>query len=544
MLLVLLVACVASAAYDNFPTKSVNLDNPGVPVVVFYHLYNLGIVKDPHPVHGIETLDGGFVVVGKGFDDAGDEEAFAVRIDAEGQFLWAWSSDHLGKDVANSVAQLSDSREDEIVIAGYRLIEGVAKRSLTKLFLSTGTEAWTITNFGDRSAEHGAWESVHLSQNNDALLLAGLHLKPNTEELAFKSYGNAPGGRAVIWRLPVTLLSENTDSSNADWIIDNFDPEIATCKAAKPAWNDSVIALLWGDGELYQATVALFDGQGELQWLKKIGKTHGEGTDVAQSIASESGFVVTGHGGQEGKGTLSGRLSLLNDRGDHEWSRSYTAGGKPQIIYNECWGLQSLPDGYVLACGTGIEYCKPRGAVLAVTIAIGLVSAFVTWIGSRNIQRKGCRNVCLHKKPSSRQRPEPNKPPDSSAAVDQEAMPSFCQQPCTKILLRVAAVLCAVVATVTLTLFVACQFPIEGDARRGAVPRRAGVWQSLVVRTDADGALLWQRVDQYREQGSPELGNKGWSEYSSASEHAILGANGSLLFVQDEQGGAGLMKLA
>ncbi|CAM9944644.1 unnamed protein product, partial [Heterosigma akashiwo] len=314
--------------------------------------------------------------------------------------------------------------------------------------LSTGTEAWTITNFGDRSAEHGAWESVHLSQNNDALLLAGLHLKPNTEELAFKSYGNAPGGRAVIWRLPVTLLSENTDSSNADWIIDNFDPEIATCKAAKPALNDSVIALLWGDGELYQATVALFDGQGELQWLKKIGKTHGEGTDVAQSIASESGFVVTGHGGQEGKGTLSGRLSLLNDRGDHEWSRSYTAGGKPQIIYNECWGLQSLPDGYVLACGTGIEYCKPRGAVLA------------------------------------------------------------------------------------------------GDARRGAVPRRAGVWQSLVVRTDADGALLWQRVDQYREQGSPELGNKGWSEYSSASEHAILGANGSLLFVQDEQGGAGLMKLA
>eukprot|EP00966_Prymnesium_polylepis_P295607 6826923-Prymnesium_polylepis.1 len=35
----------------------------------------------------------------------------------------------------------------------------------------------------------------------------------------------------------------------------------------------------------------------------------------------------------------------------------------------------------------------------------------------------------------------------------------------------------------------------NGDTRAGAYPRGASIWQSLVVKIDASGTLLWQRVD-------------------------------------------------
>lgn len=82
------------------------------------------------------------------------------------------------------------------------------------------------------------------------------------------------------------------------------------------------------------------------------------------------------------------------------------------------------------------------------------------------------------------------------------------------------------------------------DSRAGAFARSAGVWQSFVVRTDASGALLWQRTDQYRMDGEPALGTPGWEEGSSASEYVAKTADGGLLFVNDEANGVGVMKLA
>ena len=85
--------------------------------------------------------------------------------------------------------------------------------------------------------------------------------------------------------------------------------------------------------------------------------------------------------------------------------------------------------------------------------------------------------------------------------------------------------------------------PIAADPRAGSHPRKASVWQSLIIRTDLSGTLQWQRVDQYRASGTPALGSGGWEEVSSASEWVVASADGGLWCVQDQELGAGLMKL-
>ena len=85
--------------------------------------------------------------------------------------------------------------------------------------------------------------------------------------------------------------------------------------------------------------------------------------------------------------------------------------------------------------------------------------------------------------------------------------------------------------------------PLLADTRAGAVARSAAVWQSLIVRTDADGNLQWMRTDQYRGSDDAPLGTSGWQQSSSASEYVAKCADGGLIFVNDEAGGVGVLKL-
>ena len=65
----------------------------------------------------------------------------------------------------------------------------------------------------------------------------------------------------------------------------------------------------------------------------------------------------------------------------------------------------------------------------------------------------------------------------------------------------------------------------------------------MVVRTDAAGNVLWQRVDQCRGSGDAALGQSGWEAVSSASEYVAKCADGGLIFINDEANGIGVMKL-
>ncbi|EOD38130.1 hypothetical protein EMIHUDRAFT_200602 [Emiliania huxleyi CCMP1516] len=460
---------LVSAGFDTFSVKSINIGSADQ--VEFYALEGTG-VEDAHPVYGFEASDGSFIFCGKGLESesSSEAEAFAVKFSSTGQTISTWRSNHIGKDAANACAQLPGG--GDVLVVGYRLVGGVAYRSMTKLSLATLAETWTATTFGDSSGQHGAWEGIDFSTDGATALLAGFYDKSSADEMSFRSYGNT-GGKAVVMALPVTVLSGASapTASSASWTAAKDDRH--TAKAVRPLSNGDMAVLFWKDSaegeEGTDTAVAKLSATGGFMWGPiDVGSQHGEGTELAVAV-DESAVFISGHGGCLGLGGFCGKLTKIRATdGVVLWSRAFSscgsydasgvytgdACGNNMLIKTECWGVQAMNDGgLVLACGTGIEDCSGMQGQMAIDCANGIA--------------------------------------------------------------------------------------LLADSRAGAFARSAGVWQSFVVRTDASGALLWQRTDQYRMDGEPALGTPGWEEGSSASEYVAKTADGGLLFVNDEANGVG-----
>ena len=78
--------------------------------------------------------------------------------------------------------------------------------------------------------------------------------------------------------------------------------------------------------------------------------------------------------------TLPGRLTKVSLTGGWLWSRSYSAidyaiKGHSKAIKNECWGVESVVDGYILGCGTGIENCPEDGSAFDIACSNGTVDS-------------------------------------------------------------------------------------------------------------------------------------------------------------------------
>jgi len=256
-------------------------------------------------------------------------------------------------------------------------------------------------------------------------------------------------------KLPMSSVTGNSapTSSEAAWS-ETF-PSWNTVKAARSLGNGNVACLLWGEEK--QASVVMLSASGASVWGPKDYHTqHGEATDL-QVAADGSSLFLSGHGKERGVGYYARLTKIDAADGSRAWTETYTAGGNPRLIFNECWGVVVMGDGgLTLACGTGIEDC-------------------------------------------------------TSQLSDEDR--ADCNQG-------------------------------RGDTRANALPRAAGVWQSLVIHTDAAGKLLWQRVDSFKASEAPELDASSEDERtSSAAEWAFLTSDGGLAVVMDEVGGVGLMKL-
>lgn len=436
-----------------YPVKSVNLASAYTPsFYVALEGSQLAPVTDLHPVHGIQTSDGGYVLTGKGVEQDGSsiKEAWAVKLNSAGGFVWAWRSNITGDDAANAVVQLPGN--GDLLIAGWRKLGSVGHRSLTKLAHASGVEIWTGT-FGDSASSNGAWEMICLT--SDGVVLAGLHQKPSTSEMSFKSYGNVAEGQAVVMKLPLFAVTSGTPptAGHASWV-QTF-AGFLTSKAARPvtnAANSNIVVLLYAEVKEKHATLQMLNSTGSTVWgPTDYASTQYEGTDV-QASADGASVIVTGQGGTPN--TYSAKLTKVQAvDGTRLWTKTYTAGGTPELIFNECWGAVVTVDSYVVACGTGIENCA----------------------GTRNTA--DCANGI-------------------------------------------------------------------GDNRTGALPRNAGVWQSLVIRTDTDGNLLWQRVDSYKHPSFPALASSMPAHRtSSAAEWVVATSDGGLAVFLDEVNGMGVMKL-
>lgn len=265
-----------------------------------------------------------------------------------------------------------------------------------------------------------------------------------------------------------------------------------TSKAARGLTDGSVVALLFGADASKQAALVKLDST----LTATLGPTdfanvHGEGTDVVVS-ADQSAFMISGQGPGSTTtndfiaGTYSGRLSKIRASDlSLEWSKSYT----------------STP--YDGTAGTYAKLIKNECWGLQ-----PLADGYVVGCGT------GIENCGTTDNPMT----------GAELTACESGMP---------------------------------------DTRTGAVPRAKSVWQSMIFKVDLAGTLKWMRTDQYRQTGQPALpapctpkaaGAAGsgsgqpcegstWGIQSSASEYPIVLADGSIVSINDEVGGIGLLKL-
>lgn len=82
----------------------------------------------------------------------------------------------------------------------------------------------------------------------------------------------------------------------------------------------------------------------------------------------------------------------------------------------------------------------------------------------------------------------------------------------------------------------------KGDLRKGAIVRKAQIWQLMVIKAGFDGTLKWQQVMSFKPKGGVALGAPGWKSDSSGGEWGIGTKDGGYAIVADQQDGVGLMK--
>ena len=336
--------------------------------------------EDPHPVHGIQTSDGGYVLVGKSADASGSIDGFILKVKARLGALNAWvgpdsfqsgewaqsQGTRGGVDGMNNVAQLPDG---SIVAVGFQASsDGQVHRYIAKYDLQNGTKAWEAQLPSPQSNKDSAFESLVVTRDGGVVATGVINAARGAFE-GFKSYGNPVDGQAFVAYYSAAQLGGGSAPSAPTW--ETLIPNGMSGKSVRE---------LPGEGGGFIAGVAGMEGEapylvrlsanGAIDWQQAY-DNHGELTDVA--VLSENGtlqgFVIVGHTGGPAGG-IDGSITKVSPTGTVVWESlvgnpvggtgpfAGLGAGNPQLIFDECWGVQGTIDGgAIVGCGTGIEGC-------------------------------------------------------------------------------------------------------------------------------------------------------------------------------------------
>ncbi|MEE2787512.1 MAG: hypothetical protein VX589_09250 [Myxococcota bacterium] len=353
--------------------------SPNAPDLAFYVGLGEGCCgEDPHPVHGVATPDGGYVLVGKSVTAGDGWGGFAVKIGPPqplgvGQYLEAGEDPSLkwvvriGGPGTRSVFLNAATTADAVFLAGSRAsANGLADMYLAKHARADGMLIWEKRFRGQAVDTEGAIEAIQVTADG-GLILGAVIDAPRGSLEGFKSFGNPVGGSAHIVYLSPEQVSSNSPPDEATW--SRTWPAYQTVKAVHPLVEPESGFIVLAHGEDQPPTLIRTNERGDMQWSTRYPGRF-EPTDLAVNVADGRpfGFTFTGHGGTDG--TLDGQLTHVDLDGGLVWTKTFGdpsggvgmfAGrnaGAPQLIYDECWGIQAMPDGgVVVGCGTGIEGC-------------------------------------------------------------------------------------------------------------------------------------------------------------------------------------------
>jgi hypothetical protein len=356
----------AANSWNSFPITPKSTNFIEASTVSYYKLISPEGLEDPHAVVGNPVKLGGYVLAGKAME-CGDTcsggrvnsktESFATKHDKDGNIVWKWTSNNLGKnDAANGILELPSGN---IIVVGWRSDGTVGYRYMTKLAGDSGVELWTFKSFGDSVGSNGGIELITMS-GTDHIIVSGLKNKPNIGEMAFKSYGNSEGGLAWIAKIKISSLEQSSAPSLSDVVFEKTFVGYMSSKATATASNGQIAVLLWGEGSKACGIQMISNDGSSTIWGPKdyASDSKLEGTDLKFN-SDNSLLGISGHGKYlKTDKFYSGKLVIIQaSDGLLKTTTEITTLGNPELIYNECWGLVDAGKGFVVACGTGIEGC-------------------------------------------------------------------------------------------------------------------------------------------------------------------------------------------
>ena len=291
------------------------------------------------PQHGMQTRDGGYLVVGMTDDGRHSEtsDMLVVKTDAKGDEQWQRKiGEPKGHDWANMVAEVSDG----YVIAGALTVSGEQERALLKLDSSGNT----------------LWQQTYPHAGDDAL--RGLDVTDDGSIVATGYVGGEEKGYLFISDSGQGSLMKTDSSGKLLW--DEVLPStMHGMRVERIPTGYAIGGNGWFDGPPphMDAILVLTDHDGKETYSNHYGGSKDEHCyDFV--VTRDGGYVLAGHSTSYGV-NWDYYLVRVGPDGEEQWHNTF---GQPRgydaaYIHDESYGVQQTPDGgFVIAGGSGDEF--------------------------------------------------------------------------------------------------------------------------------------------------------------------------------------------
>jgi hypothetical protein len=287
---------------------------------------------------GLQTKDGGFIAVGKTNERGGGScHAIIIKTNGKGKLEWQRI---VGGNGRHEEGRCIIESSTGYYLGGTFTQGGKTGAGIVKLD-KKGMIVWTRVY---PHARHGAIRGIDLAK--DGIVVTG-YTDYAEEEVPFIA-DEAKGfvmktdfqGKPV-WRRQLSVnqgTKVKVDVQNGGFVL------------CSTVWRSSK------GSDQQDACLIKLDPKGRVEWQKTYG---GSGNDQCFDMdLTDDGYVLAGHTTSFGKEGWDAWLVKVGLKGDLQWQKSFgqPLGGNPRQIFDECYGVKTIPDGgFVLACGSGIE---------------------------------------------------------------------------------------------------------------------------------------------------------------------------------------------
>lgn len=338
---------------------------------------------ESHPHAGVETSDGGFLVVGDGVDYNNntivERYMMVLKTGKDGEEQWRRSYGDTGFNYGKFGIQLSDGT---YIIAGALSEHApdneeppVLKRALLWLDADGNTLTQLVMpNTGADQQMRDGFMCVAIGETNNTIVATGFVGGENSTT----GYVDEPmflinGGKVALTKFTLGVR-KGGDGPQLDMVFDTVLPDAGedfrAYQGMRLFYDDKLQTyavshtVSYDQGDNIQFGLSSVTTAGTVKWMK--GYAAAQGGDL-KGHASHPYALAKGNVGAYAIGGLAvimdaknieqcqGRLLRVNpSTGDVEFDRRFTSSAPDTNI--ECYGLQATEDaGFVLTCGTGVE---------------------------------------------------------------------------------------------------------------------------------------------------------------------------------------------